>query len=63
MDLSSNGAIDLTCNNVISDNITAISSFTVSGVNILTSLNNINSFAGSTASSLNKPAPLDMSWI
>ena len=53
MDLSSNGAIDLTCNNIISDNITAISSLTVSGVNILTALNNINSFASSDSSSLN----------
>ena len=40
--LSSNGAIDLSCNNIISDNITAISSLTVSGVNILTSLSNLN---------------------
>ena len=60
MDLSSNGAIDLTCNNIISDNITAISSLTVSGVKILTSLsnlniniNNINSFASSDSSGLN----------
>ena len=53
MDLSSNGAIDLTCNNIISDNITAISSLTVSGVNILNALNNINSFASSDSSSLN----------
>ena len=51
--LSSIGAIDLSCNNIISDNITAISSLTVSGVNILTALNNINSFAGSDSSSLN----------
>ena len=51
--LSSNGAIDLSCNNIISDNITAISSLTVSGIYILSSLNNINSFASSDSSSLN----------
>ena len=41
------------CNDITSDNISVISSLTVSGVNILSSLNNINSFAGSTLSSLN----------
>ena len=65
--LSSNGANDLTCNNITSDNISVISSLTVSGTNILSSLgnintninninndiNNINSSIGSTSSSLN----------
>ena len=40
--LSSNGANDLTCNNITSDNISVISSLTVSGTNILSSLGNIN---------------------
>ena len=65
--LSSNGANDLTCNNITSDNISVISSLTISSVNILSSLgnintninninndiNNINSSIGSTSSSLN----------
>ncbi len=58
--LSSNGANDLTCNNITSDNISVISSLTVSGTNILSSLgtintniNNINTFVGSSSSSLN----------
>ena len=50
--LSSNGANDLMCNDITSDNISVISSLTVSGINILSSSNNINSFAGSTLSSL-----------
>jgi hypothetical protein len=58
--LSSNGAYDLTCNNITSDNISVLSALTVSGTNILSSLgninsnlSNINSFIGSTSSSLN----------
>ena len=58
--LSSNGANDLICNNITSDNISVISSLTVSGTNILSSLgtintniNNINTFVGSSSSSLN----------
>jgi hypothetical protein len=65
--ISSNGANDLTCNNITSDNISVLSSLTVSGTNILSSLgnintnmnnindniNNINSNIGSTSSSLN----------
>ncbi len=53
--LSSNGANDITCNNTTSDNISVLSSLTVSGTNILASLGNINSnltntnsFIGST---------------
>ena len=58
--LSSNGANDLSSNNITSDNISVLSSLSVAGNNILSSLstlntniNNINSFAGSTASGLN----------
>ncbi len=40
--LLSNGANDMTCNNIKSDNIYVISLLTVSGTNILSSLNNIN---------------------
>ncbi len=54
--LSSNGANDITCNNITSDNISVLSSLTVSGTNILSSLGNINSnltninsFIGSTS--------------
>ena len=55
--LSSNGAYDLICNNITSDNISVLSSLTVSGTNILSSLininnniNNINSNIGSSSS-------------
>ena len=51
--LSSNYAIDLSCSNIISDNVTAKSSLTVAKDNILTALNNINSFASFNSSSLN----------
>jgi len=58
--LSSNGANDFSSNNITSDNISVLTSLSVAGNNILSSLstlntniNNINSFAGSTASSLN----------
>jgi len=51
--LSSNGANDITCNNITSDNISVISSLTVSGINILASLGDTNSFIGSSSSSLN----------
>jgi hypothetical protein len=51
--LSSNGANDITCYNVTSDNISVLSSLTVSGIIILASLGNTNSFIGSTSSSLN----------
>jgi hypothetical protein len=51
--LSSNGANDITCNNITSDNISVLSSLTVSGINILASLGNTNSFIGSSSSSLN----------
>ena len=40
--LSSNGAYDLICNNITADNISVLSSLTVSGTNILSSINNIN---------------------
>ena len=40
--LSSNGANDLICNNITSDNVSVISSLTVSSINILSSLGNIN---------------------
>ena len=65
--LSSTGLYDIDANTITSDNITVISSLTVSGTNILSSLgnintninninndiNNINSSIGSTSSSLN----------
>ncbi len=51
--LSSNGANDITSNNITSDNISVLSSLTVSGINILASLTNTNSFICSTSSSLN----------
>jgi hypothetical protein len=51
--LSSNGANDITCNNITADNISVLSSLTVSGSNILSSINRANSFIGTTSSSLN----------
>ena len=52
--LSSNGANDLSSNNITSDNVSVLTSLSVAGNNILSSLstlntniNNINSFAGS----------------
>ena len=83
--LSSNGANDLicnnitsdnisvlsvlTCNNITSDNISVLSSLTVSGTNVLSSLGNINSnlininsFIGSTSSSLNITGTTNISF-
>ena len=58
--LSSTGAYDLTTNNLISDNITVLSSLSVSGVNILSSINNLNTsvsnlngYIGTSPSGLN----------
>ena len=58
--LSSTGLNDIDANNITSDNISVISSLTVSGTNILSSITDIlssinkaNSFIGSTSSSLN----------
>ena len=67
--LSSNGANDLSSNNITSDNISVLSSLSVAGNNILSSLstlntniNNINSFAGSTASGLNITASTQINF-
>ena len=53
MDLSSTGAYDLTSNNLYSDNASIFSSLSVSGINILSSINNLNSFIGTSISGLN----------
>ena len=57
--LSSNGANDLSSNDITSDNISVLLSLSVAGDNILSSLstlntniNNINSFISSTSSGL-----------
>ena len=61
--LSSNGANDLNSNNIYFDNIIVLTSLSVAGNNILSSLstlntniNNINNFIGSTSSSSNVTA-------
>ena len=45
--LSSTGAYDLTSNNLYSDNATIFSSLSVSGINILSSINNLNTSVSS----------------
>ncbi len=67
--LSSTGLNDIDANNITSDNISVISSLTVSGTNvlssitdILSSINKANSFIGSTSSSLNITGPTNINF-
>ena len=67
--LSSNGANDLSSNNITSDNISVLTSLSVAGNNILSSLstlntniNNVNNFIGSTSSSLNITASTQINF-
>ena len=51
--LSSTGLQNVDANQITADNTTIFSSLYVSGVNVLSSINNINSFIGTSNSSLN----------
>ncbi len=58
--LSSNGAYDLICNNITSDNISVLSSLTVSGTNILSSINNINNNINNINSNIGSSSSLNI---
>ena len=58
--LSSNGAYDLICNNITADNISVLSSLTVSGTNILSSINNINNNINNINSNIGSSSSLNI---
>ena len=53
MDLSSTGLQNVDANEITADHVTMFSSLYVSGINIISSINTINSFIGTSNSSLN----------
>jgi hypothetical protein len=53
MDSSSTGVQNVDANEITADHVTFFSSLYVSGINIISSINTINSFIGSSNSSLN----------
>ena len=53
MDSSSTGVQNVDANEITADHVTIFSSLYVSGINIISSINTINSFIGTSNSSLN----------